>query len=79
MEASIGMVFQVCFWERRKLQVVAACASKPVAVRYFLLHEVLSRSRFATEICIMANGIGFGGWAPPSAKGGLKGGLKGGA
>ena len=60
MEASIGMVFQVCFWERRKLQLVAACASKPVVVRYFLLHEVLLRSRFATEICIMANGIGFG-------------------
>ena len=39
MEASIGMVFQVCFWERRKLQVVAACASKPVVVRYFLLHD----------------------------------------
>ena len=38
MEASIGMVFQVCFWERRKLQLVAACASKPVVVRYFLLH-----------------------------------------
>ena len=60
MEASIGMVFQACFWERRKLQLVAACASKPVVVRYFLLHEVLLRSRFATEICIMANGIGFG-------------------
>ena len=60
MEASIGMVFQVCFWERRKLQLVAACASKPVVVRYFLLHELLLRFRFATEICIMANGIGFG-------------------
>ena len=36
IEASIGMVFQVCFWERRKLQLVAACASKPVVVRYSL-------------------------------------------
>ena len=60
MKASIGMVFQVCFWERRKLQLVAACASKPVVVRYFLLHKILLRTRFATEICIMENGIGFG-------------------
>ena len=30
------VVFQVCFWERRKLQLVAACASKPVVVRYSL-------------------------------------------
>ena len=52
IEASFGMVFQVCFWERRKLQLVAACASEPVVVRYFLLHEVLLRSRFATEICV---------------------------
>ena len=44
MEASIGMVFQLCFWKRRKLQLVAACACKPVVVRYFLLHEVLLRS-----------------------------------
>ena len=34
IETSIGMVFQVCFWERRKLQLVAAFASKPVVVRY---------------------------------------------
>ena len=46
MESSVGMVFQVYFWERRKLQVVAACASKLVEVRYFLLHEILLRSRF---------------------------------
>ena len=52
--------FSGLLWERRKLQLVAACASKPVVVRYFLLHEALLRSRFATEICIMANGIGFG-------------------
>ena len=43
IEASIGMVFQVCFWERRKLQLIAACASKPVVVRYFWLHEVWAR------------------------------------
>ena len=34
IDTSIGMVFQVCFWERRKLQLVAAFASKPVVVRY---------------------------------------------
>ena len=36
IEASFGMVFQVCFWERRKLQLVAACASKPIVARYSL-------------------------------------------
>ena len=36
IEASFGMVFQVCFWERRKLQLVAACASKPIVAWYSL-------------------------------------------
>ena len=51
IEASFGMVFQVCLWERRKLQLVAACASKPIVARV-LLYEVLLRSRFTTEIRI---------------------------
>ena len=28
------MVFQVCFWERRKLQLVATFAFKPYFMRY---------------------------------------------
>ena len=34
IETSVGIVFQVCFWERRKLQLVAAFAFKPFVVRF---------------------------------------------
>ena len=47
MEASVERFFQVCFWERRKLQLVAACASKPVVVSLLLVVLGFVREEFA--------------------------------
>ena len=45
------MVFQVCFWERRKLQLVAAFASMPFVIRYCCFKRYcrgLCRRRYQT-------------------------------
>ena len=56
IEASIGMVFQVCFWERRKLQLVAAFASKAVVVRYSVASwGIVEAQTSRSDICMVGS------------------------
>ena len=60
MEASIRMVFQVCFLGTQKVAIGSCMCFQASCGEMLLASEGIVRSRFATEICIMANGIGFG-------------------